>query len=144
MVWRGCGGRDNTSKRDALAHMVTAGAPVSLVADEEGEPVAWCSIAPRESCCKFGGPEPGSVAVWAVDCVLAMRGLWGRDITARLPSAAMDLAGERGADIAECRPLDSDSPSHRFVGVRSASAGAGIGEVERGGSRHHIARSQLS
>ncbi len=35
---------------DALEELVRAGTPVGILAYHEEQPVAWCSIAPRETC----------------------------------------------------------------------------------------------
>ena len=66
MAWRPRGRGGTESKPDALRRVVERGTPVGLLAYEEGEPVAWCSIAPRESYRELGGPaEPAGVAVWS-------------------------------------------------------------------------------
>ncbi len=145
MAWRPGGRGSNAAKRDALRRIVEKGPPVGLLAYEEGEPVAWCSIAPRESYRALGGcAEPEAVSVWSVVCFFAVRRLRGRGITARLLKAAMALAREHGADVIEGYAVDPDSPSYRFMGLRPAFLEAGFTEVGRAGRRRHVMRLKLS
>ena len=145
MLWRRGGGGSNDSKRAALRGIVEQGTPVGLLAYEDGEPVAWCSIAPRESYRSLGGPaDPGGVSVWSVACFFATRRLRGRGITGRLLRAAVELAGERGADVVEGYPVDPESPSYRFMGLRSTFRQAGFTEVGTAGRRRHVMRLELS
>src|SRR5947209_17084985 len=49
MVWRGAPGDriDGRSRKAAMQRRVAAGTPVGILGYVDGEPVAWCSIAPR-------------------------------------------------------------------------------------------------
>ena len=144
MAWRPGGGGSNDSKRDALRAIVEQGPPVGLLAYEEGEPVAWCSVAPRESYRPLGGrPEPEGVSVWSVACFFATRRHRGRGITGLLLRAAVDLARKRGADVVEGFPVDPESPSYRFMGLRSTFLAAGFTEVGTAGRRRHVMRLEL-
>src|SRR5688500_9121694 len=63
MVWRARGAEvrrpEGKSRKAALKRRVAAGIPIGLLGYLGGEPVAWCSIAPRESYRPLGGPEDG-------------------------------------------------------------------------------------
>jgi GNAT superfamily N-acetyltransferase len=144
MAWRPGGSGDNASKRDALKRTVEQGTPIGLLAYEAAEPVAWCSIAPRESYRKLGGAaEPAGVVVCSVVCFYVQRRLRRQGVAARLLRAAVELARSHGADIVEGYPVDPDSPSYRFMGLRSTFATAGFEEVGRAGSRRYVARLSL-
>jgi len=144
MAGRRSGGGDNASKRDALRRVVEQGTPIGLLAYEAGESVEWCSIAPHESYLKPSGlAEAASVAMWSVVCFYAQRRLRRQGVAARLFRAAVELALSRGADIVEGYTVDADSPSYRFMGLRSTFAAAGFEEVARAGSRRYVARLSL-
>ena len=141
MAWRPGGRGSNAAKRDPLRRIVEKGPPVGLLAYEEGEPVAWCSIAPRESYRALGGcAEPEAVSVWSVVCFFAVRRLRGRGITARLLKAAMALAREHGADVIEGYAVDPDSPSYRFMGYVGSFEAMGFRAIGRAGTRRHVMR----
>ena len=145
MVWRPGGGGSNESRRDALERIVEQGVPVGLLAYERGEPVAWCSVAPRESYRALGGAaDPEGVSVWSVACFFATRRLRGQGISRRLLEAAVDLARRNGADVVEGYPVDRDSPSYGFMGRCSTFLAAGFVEAGRAGRRRHVMRLELA
>ena len=48
---------DSQAKKNALHEIVDSGTPVGILGYLDDEPVAWCSIAPRDSYRKLGGPD---------------------------------------------------------------------------------------
>jgi GNAT superfamily N-acetyltransferase len=142
MVWRATPDEakhpDGTSRKAALAGRVQAGTPIGLLGYLAGEPVAWCSIAPRSTYRRLGGaPEDGD-DVWSIACFFVIRRLRGHGITERLIEAAVAHARRKGAKVIEGYPVDPTSPSYRFMGFRSAFANAGFHEVGRAGTRRHV------
>ena len=79
MVWRAMpGGRrgDAGAKKEALAQQVQLGAPVGILGYRDGEPAAWCSVAPRPTYRDLGGaPDVAGLAdrVWSVVCFFVAR-----------------------------------------------------------------------
>ena len=67
----------------------------------------------------------------------------GQGMTARLISAAVEHARARGATVVEAYPVDSDSPSYRFMGFVASFKKAGFVEAGRAGTRRHVMRLQL-
>ena len=68
MVWRPWPAgleRSRPNKRAEMERTVLGGTTVGILAYVEGEPVAWCSVAPRETYRKLGGDEypPGANVV---------------------------------------------------------------------------------
>ena len=109
----------------------------------DGEPVAWCSIAPRETyrglggvsqattgCALMSGPADGQDRVWSLVCFFVPRRLRGHGVTRRAIEAALDHAGRHGATVVEAYPVEPDSPSYRFHGAHRLFRG---GRVHRGG-----------
>ncbi len=147
MVWRELPSAQRGkpgAKRAALEDRVARGVPVGILAYANGEPVAWCSVAPRETYRPLGGGEyPEGASVWAVVCFFANRELRGRGIGARLLDAACAEAARAGADVIEGYPVDPDSPSYRFMGTRPVFLAAGFEEIGRVGKRRHAMRRWL-
>ena len=100
MVWRkmtrGASRSDSQAKKDAIHGFVESGTPVGILGYLDDEPVAWCSIAPRDSYRSLGGPDDPVDAigsVWSIVCFFVPRRLRGKGMTRRLIEAAVDHAG---------------------------------------------------
>ena len=153
MVWRRMpsGARSdaqakNQAKKDALHGFVESGTLVGILGYLDDEPVAWCSIAPRDSYRNLGGPdgpEDARGSVWSIVCFFVPRRLRGKGMTHRLIGAAVDHARERGAAIVEAYPVDPTSPSYRFMGFIGTFEAMGFREVGRAGTRRHVMRLSL-
>ena len=130
----------------ALHARVAGGTPIGILGYLGGEPVAWCSIAPRPSYRTLGGPAdpPGDpAAVWSLTCFFAKRPLRGQGITGRLLAAAIAYARDNGARIVEAYPVDPTSPSYRYMGLIATFERAGFAPIGRAGSRRHVMRLSL-
>lgn len=148
MVWRDMPSAergDNDAKRDALEDRVSTGIPVGILAYDDGDPVAWCSVAPRDTFRPLGGEtyEAGAV-VWAIVCFFAVRSLRGTGISRRLIEAACDAASDAGATVIEAYPVDPDSPSYGFMGRVPTFLDAGFEELGMAGTRRHVMWKRLS
>jgi GNAT superfamily N-acetyltransferase len=149
MVWRATPQEarrtDGKSRRKALHLRVEQDIPVGILGYLGREPVAWCSIAPRSTFRRLGGPEdPEAERVWSLVCMFVPRGLRGQGVTRRLIEAAMAEARRRGATVVEAYPVDAASPSYRFMGRISSFAALGFEEVGRAGTRRHVMRRRLA
>jgi len=130
----------------ALHGRVVEGVPIGLLAYDGDRPVAWCSIAPRDTFRPLGGFEPSgedSESVWSIVCFFVERGWRRQGVTERLLGAAVALARRRGAAVVEAYPVDPDSPSYRFMGFVGLFERAGFVAVARAGTRRHIMRLAL-
>lgn len=147
MVWRAtpleAKHRDGASRKQAMAARVSAGVPVGLLGYVDGEPVAWCSVAPRATYRRLVPDDTGDEGIWSIACFFVVRRLRGRGLTQRLIGAAVDHAAARGATAVEAYPVDPDSPSYRFMGFVPAFEAAGFHEVGRAGTRRHVMRLTL-
>ncbi len=125
---------------------VADGGPVGILGYLEGEPVAWCSIAPRPTYRRLGGPDDFADApdkVWSLVCFFVKRQLRGRGATEQLLMAAIEEARRSGAKIVEAYPVDPQSPSYRFMGFVDTFRKAGFKEVGTAGLRRHVLRLAL-
>jgi GNAT superfamily N-acetyltransferase len=147
MVWREAGpnrGRlTNDDRKALLGQSVSAGVPVGILGYLDGEPVAWCSVAPRDTYREqaLGGPpsQPGEV-VWAIVCFFAQRRLRGQGLGRALLDKAVQVAKAHGATAVEAYPVDAESPSYRYMGFVSMFRAAGFVELGRKGTRRHVLR----
>lgn len=139
--------RDNKgpARRRQILARIEYGVPVGLVGYADGEPVAWVSVAPRDTFRNLGGPDhkPGE-NIWSLTCMYVRRQLRGEGLGRQLIGAAIAHAREHKADILEAYPVAPSSPSYRFMGFVPAFEGFGFLEVGKAGTRRHVMRLTLS
>jgi GNAT superfamily N-acetyltransferase len=150
MVWRATPQEarktDGKSRKAALERRVQQGVPIGILGYLDGQPVAWCSIAPRSTYCDLGGindPTDTPGDVWSLVCFFVTRQLRGQGITKQLIEAVVEHARKRGAKVVEAYPVEPDSPSYRFMGFIPSFEAAGFCEVGRAGSRRHVMRLRI-
>ena len=131
---------DGASRKAMMRGRVEAGVPVGLLGYLDGEPVAWCSVAPRPTHQKLAPDQDDDASVWSVTCFFVLRRLRGLGVTRRMLAAAVEHARARGATAVEAYPVDRDSPSYRFMGFVSMFEAAGFEETGRAGTRRHVMR----
>lgn len=139
--------RGKADRKRAMEARIKAGVPVGLLAcDPDGEPVAWCSLAPRETLVLHGGVDvPGEdpARVWAITCFHVTSRMRRRGIMGWMIEKAADHARRRGATSLEAYPVAPDSPSYRFCGFVPTFEAHGFVEVGRAGLRRHVMRRNL-
>src|SRR5690606_24436720 len=148
MVWRATGeegsGTGSAVRRAQMLRRIDDGMPVGLLGYDAGTPVAWVSIAPKETYRRLGGPEPAEgESVWSLACMLIRRDYRGRGLAHELIAAAVEAARRAGAAAVEAYPVDPDSPSYRYMGFVPAFRRIGFVEIGMAGSRRHVMRLQL-
>lgn len=148
MVWRtmprGGSRSDREAKRSALEQRVGDGVPIGILGCVDGEPVAWCSIAPRDTYRRgLSGTASAEDGVWSIACFFVPRRLRGQGATRRLIAAAVEYAKVNGASVVEAYPVEPGSPSYRFMGTVSPFRAAGFREVGRVGTRRRVMRLEL-
>lgn len=139
--------RARENRRRAMEAKIKAGVAVGILAcDPTGEPVAWCSVAPRETLVLHGGidvPGEDPARVWAITCFYVRSRIRGRGIMERMIEEAAEHARRNGATSLEAYPVAPDSPSYRFCGFVPVFAAHGFVEVGRAGLRRHVMRRDL-
>lgn len=153
MVWRARPGAYKEHGRSrsewgkaALEERVEGGVPIGILGYLAGQPVAWCSVAPRPTYRPLGGVDEAGEdpeRVWSIVCFFVVAGLRHGGLMQRTLAAAIDFARARGATAVEAYPVDADSPSYRFMGFVPAFERAGFSEVSRAGKRRHVFRLAL-
>lgn len=133
---------------EALKAIVDSGEVPGLLAYADGEPVAWCSLGPRET---YPALERSRTlkriddeSVWSVVCFFVAKPFRGRGIMMPLLTAAVEYAREHGARIVEGYPVEPKgtrlSGSGGYTGVVSAFLRAGFVEVLRRSETRPIMR----
>lgn len=141
-------GRDN---RRALRSLVEEGKVPGLLAYQDGRPVGWVSVAPRE---EFGRVErsPSTKPVddrpaWAIVCFYIDRRHRGEGVASALLDAAVDHARRHGARIVEGYPIDPREGrvpnAEGYYGVVSMFERAGFREAARRSRRRPVMRRRV-
>jgi GNAT superfamily N-acetyltransferase len=140
-------GREN---RRAMKALVDRGTVPGLIGYEDGVPVAWVSVGPREDYPKLHrSPIMKPVddrPVWSIVCFFVDRDARGRGLSERMLEAAADYARSRGAYLLEAYPVDKDErsdPDAMFFGARSIYDRAGFEEVARRKPTRPVVRKAL-
>ena len=129
-------GRQN---KRALKRIVDSGEIPGILAYFRGEPIAWCSVAPREvyaalkrsRILKPVDDEP----VWSIVCFFVARNFRHKGITVKLLKAVIEYVRERGGKIVEGYPTepkkDQTPDVFAWTGLASAFRQAGFKEILR-------------
>lgn len=139
-------GAGEKNKR-ALKAIVDSGEVPGLLAYANGEPVAWCSLGPREN---YGSLERSRTLtriderpVWSIVCFFVARPFRGRGLMASFLGAAVEYARKQGARIVEGYPVEPQerlAPVSGYMGVAPAYRKAGFVEVARARAGRPIMR----
>jgi GNAT superfamily N-acetyltransferase len=128
------GNPDLTSaqKKQVARGLVDASTPIGVLAYAGGEPVGWCSIAPRESYVRLEKSRtmprvtPPATSTWTILCFFVARPRRGQGITRALLDGAVRYARKQGARVVEGYPFDTGGVSSTHRGHSSAFAAAGF------------------
>jgi GNAT superfamily N-acetyltransferase len=134
--------------RRAMEAIIRSGEVPGILAYLEGEPIGWCSVAPRDA---FPVLDRSPVLkrvddrpVWSIVCFYIARPYRRRGLTGLLIDAAVDFARSRGATIIEAYPVDpgtaSVDPGEAFTGLIGTFGRAGFREVARRSKRRAVLR----
>jgi GNAT superfamily N-acetyltransferase len=136
----------------AFWKLVRGGEVPGLLGYAKGEPVAWCSVGPRES---FASLERSRVLkrvddqpVWSIVCLFVAKTARRRGVSTAMLRAAAEYAHRRGARIVEGYPVEPKKEAmpdaFAWTGLASAYRQAGFVEVLRRSPTRPIMRHQKS
>lgn len=133
-----------TDRISALDGCVRRGEPIGVLAYLRGDPVGWCSIAPRES---YRGleryralPRIDDQPVWSVVCFFVDRQIRRSGVTLALLQAAVHYARSRGARIIEGYPVEPGPRLYTYMGSPATFRGAGFVDVTPAGQQRIVMR----
>ncbi len=140
--------RQGELNRQSMQDIVTSGEVPGLLLYRDGQPVGWCSVAPREQfpvlsrsrVLKPVDDQP----VWSIICFFVSRPQRHAGVMVELLNAAVEYAGSQGARILEGYPVDpkgNQTPDvFAYTGLFSAFLQAGFHEVARRSETRPIMR----
>jgi GNAT superfamily N-acetyltransferase len=150
MGWYARHSDDVQGRRELLRDQVIEGH--GLVAHLDGEPVGWCSVAPRrdytylrQTTWKGRAEDKDDPGIWAVTCFVTRAGYRRQGVSRALAAGTIDLARVRGAEALEAYPMKpapgKDVPwGEMSVGALSAFLAAGFEIVHVPSLRRAIVR----
>jgi GNAT superfamily N-acetyltransferase len=148
-LWRA--GKTGGNRR-AFRALVERGPAPGILAYHEGEPVGWCSLAPRGSFAALASSRVlapvDDAPVWSITCFFVARPFRRHGLTAGLLEAAAAWAARRGARVLEGYPqeprMEKMPDVFAWTGVASAFRRAGFSEVTRRSASRPIMRRLIS
>ncbi|HVM52423.1 MAG TPA: GNAT family N-acetyltransferase [Acidimicrobiales bacterium] len=134
--WEAAG---SAGRRQHLADVVERGDVPGLLAYDDGEPVGWVAVAPRDAYPRLNrSPHTkpvDDVPVWSITCFWIRREHRGRRIATQLLEAAVEHAHRGGAEAIEGYPYDpatrSVTAADAFTGVLGPFFRTGFEELAR-------------
>ncbi|RKX17834.1 MAG: GNAT family N-acetyltransferase [Candidatus Zixiibacteriota bacterium] len=134
--------------KNAMKHIIQSGTTPGILAYDKNEPIAWCSVAPRE---EYPSLERSRVLkrvddspVWSVVCFYIAKEYRHRGLSVRLLKEAKKYCKAQGAKILEGYPTeprkDLMPDAFAWTGLSSAFKKAGFKEVARRSETRPIMR----
>ncbi len=136
------------ANRQAMKTMVESGKIPGLLAYSGKQPVAWCSVAPRES---FPALERSRVLkkiddapVWSISCFFIRKDCRKQGLSVRILEAAVDYVRKQGGKIVEGYPVEPQKGKtadvFAWTGLASFFKKAGFVECARRSETRPIMR----
>ena len=138
MTWRPkVKNADKAWKKNYMKTRVENGVPVGLLGYSGEVPVAWCSVAPRETYRNLGGTHTDG-PTWSLACFFVKKEFRGMGFTRKLINEAKKYARENGARYLEAYPVSPESPSYRFMGFVQVFEELGFRYIKMAGTKRHV------
>jgi GNAT superfamily N-acetyltransferase len=154
-TWRQPRSEFNANKgagnRRLFLKVVEAGPPPGILGYLNGEPVAWCAVAPRTD---YPSLERSRILhpvddtpVWSVSCFFVRRDQRRKGLTVQLLRAAIDHVKRQGGTVIEGYPVEprlENMPAvFAWTGMASAFLAAGFTECARRSESRPIMRYRI-
>jgi GNAT superfamily N-acetyltransferase len=132
------------SRAAALEELVRQGTPVGVLAHVDGDPVGWCSIAPRDTYAALERSQAlrrvDDAPVWSVVCFFVDRRVRRQGLTLGLLKAGVEYARSQGAEIVEGYPVEPGSRLYTHMGSPSTFRRADFHDVTPAGQARRVMR----
>jgi GNAT superfamily N-acetyltransferase len=132
------------SRVTALDDLVRQGTPVGILAYRDGEPVGWCSVAPRATYAaleRFRAlPRLDDAPVWSVVCFFVDSSVRRAGVTLGLLRATVEYAVSQGATIIEGYPVEPGPRLYTYMGSPATFLRAGFRDVTPPGQARLVMR----
>jgi GNAT superfamily N-acetyltransferase len=143
----------SSGRKNVMKEIVSSGGQVGILAYLDAVPVAWCSIAPRETYQRLERSTTikriDDQITWSIVCFYLDRSVRRQHITLELLRAAVEYARSQGAQVVEAYPVEprldrEGNPdyqvTYRFMGYLSTYRKAGFEDVTPQGAPRKIVR----
>ncbi len=124
--------------KSAMKKLVDGGQTPGISAYQDGRPLAWCSVAPRQEFLRLERSRilkpVDEQPVWSVVCFFVAKEHRGGGLSAKLLKAAIDFVRERGGRIVGGYPVEPQTKqpdAFMWMGLAAAFAKAGFKECAR-------------
>jgi len=124
-------------KKASIELNIKKNSPIGIIAYSNNEPMAWCSIAPRDTYRNLGGDETIN-NVWSLVCFFIKRPFRNNGISKLLLAEAINYAANNGAEYIEAYPVEFNSPSYRFMGFIQTFKKANFKFIKKTGTRRNV------
>jgi GNAT superfamily N-acetyltransferase len=139
------------ANKEAFHAIVASGEIPGLLAYRDGQPIAWCAIAPREHYPSLERSRTlkkiDEEQVWSITCLFVAKPFRGQGVMLPLLQAAIEYARMQGAAIVEGYPFEPEGARLPDVfgatGLVSTFRQAGFVEVSRPSPKQSIMRYRL-
>ncbi|MQL66434.1 GNAT family N-acetyltransferase [Streptomyces vinaceus] len=98
------------ARGEHVAELLRSGAPLGVLAYEDGVPVGWAAVAPRADTSFARNrkiPHVDDLPVWSLWCIRVRPGHRGEGLSHALIAGAVEYACAQGAPAVEAYPLDN-------------------------------------
>jgi GNAT superfamily N-acetyltransferase len=139
--------------KESMRTVIESGRVPGILAYKGGQPVAWCSVAPRS---EFPGLDRSSTLrriddepVWSITCFVIAKEYRRKGMTSILVQEAVDYAARNGARVVEAYPMINEGGKYRtlgesFMGFASTFERLGFKQVSDRSRVRNIMRLHLS
>ncbi len=138
---------DKEQRAARLAGLEADGTPVGVLAYRHGEPVGWCSVAPRDTYEALNRSRilkpVDSTAVWSVVCMFIDSKHRGRGVARQLLLGAAEYARSMGAPAIEGYPVEPNA-SYSHMGTAALFESAGFADITPPGRSRRVMRRNLA
>jgi len=137
--------------KQAMKKIIGSGNIPGIIAYAEGEPIGWCSVAPREEFSKLDNSRilkpVDEKSVWSVVCFFIHKNFRNKGLSIALLNAAKRFVKSSGGKILEGYPIEPKKDKipdvFAWTGISAAFQSAGFKEVARRSETRPIMRFYL-
>ena len=134
--------------KQAMKAIIESGEVPGILAFSKDQPIAWCSVAPRE---RFPALERSRILkkiddqpVWSISCLFVEKNHREKGLSVRMANAAIDYVKKEGGTIVEAYPVepkkDRAPPVFVWTGLTAGFKKAGFIECARRSETRPIMR----
>ena len=129
----------NEGNRQAMKAIVELGQVPGIIAYLDGQPVGWCSVAPRETYASLNRSHVlkrlDDKPVWSIVCFYVAKAHRGQNLALELIRGSIDYVRGQGGEIVEAYPTQPVGgrlpPVSSFMGIPAVFEQAGFVECAR-------------